>query len=254
MPQSDVIDYVIHGNEMQFVEIELDPREAAVGQAGSMMYMDQGIEMQSIFGDGSGQQSGFFGSLMSAGKRLLAGESLFMTVYSNSSAQKKKVAFAAPYPGKIIAVPLAELGGQIIVQKEAFLAAAKGVSIEIFFQKKLGVGFFGGEGFIMEKISGDGLCFIHAGGTITERVLNNGESLIVDTGCVVGFQTSVTMDIKAQSSLKSALFSGESVFLTELKGPGKVWVQSLPFSRLVDTMSSAVESRLMPKLQMMNRG
>jgi uncharacterized protein (TIGR00266 family) len=245
------VEFEIYGSEMQFVEISLDPNEAAVGQAGAMMFMDQGIAMESIIGDGSAKKAGFMSSLLSAGKRLIAGESLFMTVFTNTSSQKRKVAFAAPHPGKIVPVLLSEVGGELIVERHSFLAAARGISIELFFQKKIGVGFFGGEGFIMEKLMGDGLCLIHAGGTIVEKHLSASDSLVLDSGCLVAFQPSVTMDIKAHPSLKSMLFSGESVYMTELKGPGKVWIQSLPFSRLMDLVSSFAESRILPKVQRM---
>src|SRR5882724_10854394 len=185
------IDYKVFGNEMQFVEVELDPNEATVAEAGGMMYMDDGIEMETIFGDGSQQQGGFLGALMGAGKRVLTGESLFMTVFLNRSSHKRKVAFGAPYPGKIVAVHLANIGGELIAQKDSFLAAAKGVSIGIAFQRKLGVGLFGGEGFIMERLQGDGWAFVHAGGTLMQKDLKPGESLRIDTGCIVAFQPTV---------------------------------------------------------------
>src|SRR6476620_11514020 len=192
------IDYKIFGDDMQFVEIELDPMEAAIAEAGGMMYMDDGIEMETIFGDGSQQSSGagFFGSLLGAGKRLLVGESLFMTVFQNRGQGKKRVAFGAPYPGKIIPVHLAELGGELLAQKDSFLCAAKGVSVGIAFTKRLGAGFFGGEGFILEKLQGDGLAFVHAGGTIIQKDLAPGELIRVDTGCIVAFQPSVDYDIQ----------------------------------------------------------
>src|SRR5213595_497370 len=191
MPAMHEIDYTIHCNDLQYVEVELDPNEAMVAEAGGMMYMEDGIEMETIFGDGSQQNSGFLGSLMGAGKRLLTGESLFMTVFQNRGEGKKRVAFGAPYPGKIIPVHLAELGGELIAQKDAFLCAAKGVSLGIAFTKRFGAGFFGGEGFILQRLQGDGLTFIHAGGTIYERELTPGEVLRVDTGCIVAFQPSV---------------------------------------------------------------
>jgi len=228
------IDYQIYGDDMQFVEIELDPMEAAVAEAGGMMYMDDGIEMETIFGDGSQQNSGFIGALMSAGKRLLTGESLFMTVFLNRGAGKKRVAFGAPYPGKIVPVHLAETGGELIAQKDSFLCAAKGVSIGIAFNKKIGAGLFGGEGFIMQRLQGDGWTFMHAGGTIVERELNSGETIRVDTGCIVAFQPSVSFDIQYVGKSKSALFGGEGLFFATLRGPGKVWLQSLPLSRLAD--------------------
>src|SRR6187431_3670346 len=196
MPAMDVIDYKIFGDDMQYVEVELDPNEATVAEAGGMMYMDDGIEMETIFGDGSQQQGGFMGALMGAGKRLLTGESLFMTVFMNRTSQRRKVAFGAPYPGKIVPIHLAEIGGELIAQKDSFLAAAKGVSIGIAFQRRLGAGLFGGEGFIMQRLTGDGWAFVHAGGTLYERELAPGELLRVDTGCIVGFQPSVDYDIQ----------------------------------------------------------
>lgn len=233
------IDYQIHGDDMQFVEVELDPREAVVAEAGGMMYMDEGIAMETIFGDGSQANTGFMGSLLGAGKRLLTGESLFMTVFQNQGQGKRKVAFGAPYPGKIIPIHLAALGGELIVQKDAFLCAAKGVSIGIAFQKRLGVGLFGGEGFIMERLTGDGWTFIHAGGTLLERTLGPGETLRVDTGCIVGFQPSVDYDIQLVGGIKTALFGGEGLFFATLRGPGKIWLQSLPFSRLAGRIIAA---------------
>src|SRR4249920_1454832 len=233
------IEYHIFGDDMQYVEVELDPNEATVAEAGGMMYMDDGVEMETIFGDGSAQQGGFMGALMGAGKRLLTGESLFMTVFYNRSGQKKKVAFGAPYPGKIIAIHLAEIGGELIAQKDSFLAAAKGVAIGIAFQKKFGVGLFGGEGFIMERLQGDGWAFVHAGGTLHERTLAAGETIRVDTGCIVAFQPSVSYDIQFVGKIKSALFGGEGLFFATLKGPGKVWLQSLPLSRMANRIVGA---------------
>jgi uncharacterized protein (TIGR00266 family) len=234
------IDYKIFGDDMQYVEVELDPNEATVAEAGGMMYMDDGVEMETIFGDGSGQQGGLLGALMGAGKRLLTGESLFMTVFLNRSTARRKVAFAAPHPGKIIAIHLAEIGGQLIAQKDSFLAAAKGVSIGIAFQRKLGVGLFGGEGFIMQSLQGDGWAFVHAGGTLLERTLAAGETLRVDTGCIVAFQPSVNYDIQYVGKVKSALFGGEGLFFATLRGPGRVWLQSLPLSRLANRIIAAV--------------
>lgn len=233
------IDYTIYGDDMQFVEVELDPQEAAVAEAGGMMYMEDGIEMETIFGDGSQQKSGFLGALMGAGKRLITGESLFMTVFQNRGSGKRKVAFGAPYPGKIIAVHLAEIGGELIAQKDSFLCAAKGVSIGIAFQKRLGVGLFGGEGFIMQRLTGDGLAFIHAGGTLLQRDLGPGEMLRVDTGCIVAFQPSIDYDIQRAGNIKSMLFGGEGLFFATLRGPGRVWLQSLPLSRLADRIYAA---------------
>ncbi len=235
----DVIDFEIHGDDMQFVEIELDPGEAAVGEAGAMLFMEDGIVMDTVFGDGSDQQSGFMGKLFGAGKRLLSGESLFTTVFVNEGSSKRKVAFAASYPGKIIPVHLLELGGVLYAQKDSFLCAAKGVSLDIAFQRKLGVGFFGGEGFIMQKLEGDGYAFIHAGGTLHQRQLAPGEVLRVDTGCIVAYQPSVQMDIEYVGRIKSALFGGEGLFFATLTGPGHVWLQSLPFSRLADRIISS---------------
>jgi uncharacterized protein (TIGR00266 family) len=234
------IDYRIFGDDMQYVEVELDPNEATVAEAGGMMYMDDGIEMETIFGDGSAQQRGFLGALMGAGKRLLTGESLFMTVFLNRSGHKRKVAFGAPYPGKIIAIHLSEIGGELIAQKDSFLAAAKGVSIGIAFQRRLGVGLFGGEGFIMERLTGDGWAFVHAGGTLQERTLAAGELIRVDTGCIVAFQPSVNYEIEYVGKVKSALFGGEGLFFATLGGPGRVWLQSLPLSRLANRIIAAV--------------
>ena len=233
------IDYTIYGDDMQFVEVELDPQEAAVAEAGGMMYMEEGVEMETIFGDGSQQKSGFLGALMGAGKRLITGESLFMTVFQNRGSVKRKVAFGAPYPGKIIAVHLAEIGGELIAQKDSFLCAAKGVSIGIAFQKRLGVGLFGGEGFIMQRLTGDGLAFIHACGTLLQRDLGPGEMLKVDTGCIVAFQPSIDYDIQRAGNIKSMLFGGEGLFFATLRGPGRVWLQSLPLSRLADRIYAA---------------
>ena len=230
----DVVDYEIFGAEMQYVEVELDPGEAAVGEAGSMMFMQDGIQMDTIFGDGSAAQQGLMGKLLGAGKRLLTGESLFTTVFSNNANSKRRVAFAAPYPGKIVPVHLTDVGGTLICQKDSFLCAAKGVSIGIEFQKKLGAGFFGGEGFIMQKLEGDGLAFVHSGGTLCEKTLAPGELLRLDTGCLVAMENSIDYDIQFASNIKSALFGGEGLFFATLKGPGKIWLQSLPFSRLAN--------------------
>lgn len=233
MATAHEIDYKIYGEELQFVEIELDPNESAIAESGAFMMMDNGIEMQTIFGDGSQQQgSGLLGKLLSAGKRLLVGESLFMTAFTNVGQGKKRVSFAAPYTGKIIAFDLQQLGGKIIAQKDAFLCAAKGVSIGIEFQRKLGTGIFGGEGFIMEKLEGDGLAFAHAGGYVIERELLPGETLKVDTGCVVAYTAGVDFDIEFIRGIKNWMFGGEGLFFAVLRGPGKVWLQSLPISRL----------------------
>ena len=235
----DVVDYQIKGTEMQFVEVELDPGEAAVGEAGSLFFMDAGITMDTVFGDGSGGGGGFFGQLLGAGKRLVTGESLFTTVYTNATAQKQRVAFAAPYPGKIVAMDLRQLGGILICQKDAFLCAARGVSLGIFFQQKLSVGFFGGEGFVMQKLEGDGLAFVHAGGTIVKRELQVGQCLVVDTGCLVAYTPSVDFEIQYVGKIKTAMFGGEGLFLARLTGPGTVWLQSLPFSRLASRVFAA---------------
>lgn len=233
------IDFKIYGEEMQYVEIELDPQETAIAESGAMMMMDEGIEMQTIFGDGSAQQpAGFFGKLMSAGKRILTGESLFMTAFTNTAPVKKQVSFAAPYTGKIITIDLQQLGGSIIAQKDAFLCAAKGVSVGIHLQRRLGTGIFGGEGFIMQKLEGDGFAFMHAGGFVIERELKPGEVLKVDTGCVVAYTPGVDFDIEFVRGVKNFLFGGEGLFFARLSGPGKVWIQSLPISRLAGRILS----------------
>lgn len=239
----DVVDYEIKGSEMQFVEVELDPGEAAIGEAGSMMFMEANIAMDTVFGDGSKQEGGFFGKLMGAGKRLVTGESLFTTVYTNQGTGKRRVAFAAPYPGKIIPMDLRQLGGTLICQKDAFLCAARGVSLGIALQQKLGTGFFGGEGFIMQKLEGDGMAFVHAGGTLVRRDLKAGETLMVDTGCVVAYTLGVDFDIQYVGKIKTALFGGEGLFLARLSGPGTIWLQSLPFSRLASRIFAAAPQR-----------
>ncbi|MBW6483139.1 MAG: TIGR00266 family protein [Vicingaceae bacterium] len=236
------LDYKIYGDDMQCVEIELDPQETVIAEAGSLMYMDGNIEMATVFGDGSDKNNDFVSKLFSAGKRVLTGESLFMTTYTNKGSGKKHATFAAPYPGKIISIDLSNYNNKIICQKEAFLCAAKGVQIGIEFQKKLGVGFFGGEGFIMQKLEGDGMAFMHAGGTIIERELVSGEILKVDTGCIVGFTQTVNYDIKFIGGIKNTLFGGEGVFFAQLSGIGKVWIQSLPFSRLADRIIASAPS------------
>jgi len=239
MPEMHEVDYEIFGDDMQYVEVELDPGEAAVAEAGAMMYMEDGIEMETIFGDGSPKQGGFIGSLLGAGKRLITGESLFMTVFGNAGHGKKRVAFAAPYPGKIIPYDLRSLGGTLIAQKDAFLCAAKGVQIGIAFQKRIGVGLFGGEGFIMQRLEGDGMAFCNSGGTICERRLGQGETLRVDTGCIVAFTPSIDYDIEFVKGIKSAIFGGEGLFFATLRGPGSVWLQSLPISRMAGRILSA---------------
>ncbi|HUR28675.1 MAG TPA: TIGR00266 family protein [Planctomycetota bacterium] len=233
------IDFELHGAEMQFVEVALDPGESAVAEAGTMMYMTSGVELETIFGDGSQQRTGFMDAVLGAGKRLLTGESLFMTVFTNSGAGLAKVAFAAPYAGHILPMDLRALGGELVCQKDSFLCAARGVTISIAFQKRLGVGLFGGEGFIMQRLAGDGLCFVHAGGTVHALELAPGETLRVDTGCLVALQPSVDYDIQYVGKIKTALFGGEGLFFAKLTGPGKVWLQSLPLSRLADRIYKA---------------
>lgn len=232
MKNNHEIDYRIKGEEMQCVEVELDPQETAIAESGSFMLMDDGIEMQSIFGDGSQQEGGFLGKLISGGKRLLVGEGLFMTAFTNSSYGKKHIMFAAPYPGKVLPMDLSMLGNKIICQKDAFLCAAKGVSIGIEFQRKLGTGLFGGEGFIMEKLEGDGMAFVHSCGHVIEKQLSAGELLKVDTGCIVAFTGGVQYDIQMVKGIKNIVFGGEGIFFATLTGPGTVWIQSLPISRL----------------------
>ncbi|MGV6829879.1 MAG: TIGR00266 family protein [Flavobacteriales bacterium] len=233
------IDYHIYGEEMQYVEIELDPNEGVVAEAGSFMMMDDGIAMETIFGDGSKKNEGLLGKIFGAGKRLLTGESLFMTAFYNTISIKKKASFASPYPGKIIAIDLRKFGNKFICQKDAFLCAAKGVSIGIEFSKKLGRGFFGGEGFIMQKLEGDGMAFVHAGGTTSVKELASGEKLKVDTGCIIGFDNTIDYDIEFIGGIKNTLFGGEGMFFATLTGPGTVYVQSLPFSRLANRVWAA---------------
>jgi uncharacterized protein (TIGR00266 family) len=238
------IDYKLYGDDMQFVEVELDPNETVIAEAGGLMMMEDGIAMETIFGDGSSSSnSGLVGKLFSAGKRVITGESLFMTTFTNTGDGKKHVSFASPYPGKIIPMDLSELGGKIICQKDAFLAAAKGVNVGVEFQKKIGAGFFGGEGFIMQKLEGDGLAFIHAGGTIVKKELTAGDVLRVDTGCLVAMTKDVNYNIEMVGGIKTALFGGEGLFFATLKGPGTVWIQSLPFSRLASRVFAAAPAR-----------
>ena len=237
------IDYKLYGEEMQYVEIELDPQEGVVAEAGSFMMMDDGIKMETIFGDGSTKNKGFLGSILGAGKRILTGESLFMTAFYNNVVDKRKVSFASPYPGKIIPINLADFNGKYICQKDAFLCAAKGVSIGIEFSKKLGRGLFGGEGFIMQKLEGDGMAFVHAGGTMSKKVLQAGETLKVDTGCIVGFSQSVDYDIEFIGGIKNTIFGGEGLFFAKLQGPGTVYIQSLPFSRLAGRVLASAPQR-----------
>ena len=226
------IDYMIHGQEMQFVEIELDPDESAIAEAGSMMFKDPSVHMDTVFGDGTEQSGGFFGKLTTAGKRLLTGESLFMTVFTHQGRGKARVAFASPYPGTILAFDLAEMGGSLVAQKDAFLCAAKGVSIGIHFHRRIMTGLFGCEGFIMQRLDGDGMAFVHVGGCVIERQLQAGEELHIDTGCVAAMTPDVEFDVVRAGSVKSMIFGGEGVFFAKLRGPGRVWIQSLPFSRL----------------------
>ena len=234
------IDYKIYGDDMQYVEIELDPNETVISEAGSMMMINPNIHMETIFGDGSTSGgNGFMDKLFAAGRRTLTGESLFMTTFTNRGTGKDHVYFAAPYPGKIIPIDLSQFGGEFICQKDAFLAAAKGVQIGIALQKRLGVGFFGGEGFIMQRLSGDGMAFIHAGGAIMKRDLQPGETLLVDTGCLVGMTKDVAYEIETVPGLKTKLFGGGGIFLARLRGPGTVYVQSLPFSRFASRIFAA---------------
>jgi uncharacterized protein (TIGR00266 family) len=237
--QCHKVDYEIFGDDMQIVEIELDPAEVVIAEAGAMNYMEDGIGFETRMGDGAQPSSGFMSSLLSAGKRALTGESLFMTHFKNNGQGKKRVAFAAPYPGKIVAIDMAEIGGTLICQKEAFLCAALGTTLDIAFQKKLGVGFFGGEGFILQRLRGDGMAFIHVGGTVIRRELQPGETLRVDTGCLAAMTGGVSYDIERAGNIKSMLLGGEGLFLATLKGPGTVYLQSLPFSRLADRIIGA---------------
>jgi uncharacterized protein (TIGR00266 family) len=232
MPSHEV-DYEIHGDDMQIVEVELDPGETVIAEAGAMNYMEDGISFEAKLGDGSQPDQGLLGKMFSAGKRMMTGESMFMTHFTNAGSGKKRVAFAAPYPGKILAIDLAEVGGRIICQKDAFLCAALGTKVSIAFQKRLGAGFFGGEGFILQKLEGDGKVFVHAGGTVVKKQLQ-GETLRVDTGCLVAFTEGIDYDIERAGNLKSMFFGGEGLFLATLRGHGTVLLQSLPFSRLAD--------------------
>lgn len=236
---SHEIDYEIFGQEMQYVELELDPQEAVLAEAGSFMMMDTGIRMNTIFGDGSKKSEGILGKVLGAGKRLITGESLFMTTFTNEDTGKRKVSFAAPYPGKVIAIDLTQYGGKFVCQKDAFLCAAKGVSIGVEFSRKLGRGFFGGEGFIMQKLEGDGVAFVHSGGTTAKRVLGVGEKLRVDTGCLIGFTREVDYDIEFIGGIRNTLFGKEGFFYATLTGPGTVYIQSLPFSRLAGRVLAA---------------
>lgn len=240
MTIADEIDFEIKGGYAKYVEIELDPNETAIAEAGAMLCMDSEIEMNTIFGDGTSekQSPGIINSLLGAGKRLLTGESLFMTAFTNIGHHKSKVTFAAPYPGEIIPIDLTKQNGSIICQSDAFLCAARGVAIDIYFQRNIMSGIFGGEGFILQKIQGNGLAFIHAGGSIFEKELKQGESIKVDTGSLVAFQPSVNFNVRVINGIKNALFGGEDFFLSELTGPGKVWVQSMSVAHLAAELNS----------------
>ncbi len=228
------VDYQVFGDDLQFVEVELDSGETVIAEAGVMMYMEDGISFETKMGDGSKPKAGFLDKMVSVGKRAITGESLFMTHFTNSApGGKKHVAFGAPYPGKIIAIDLDEANGELICQKDSFLCAALGTELSIAFNKKIGAGLFGGEGFILQRLRGDGMVFIHAGGTIVEKRLNN-EKIMVDTGCIVAFESTINYDIQRAGNLKSMIFGGEGIFLATLQGTGRVWLQSLPFSRLAD--------------------
>jgi uncharacterized protein (TIGR00266 family) len=241
--RSDEIDYEIFGQEMQYVEVTLDPRETVVAEAGGMMYMTPGIKMETVFGDPSAAPTGFLGKVLTAGKRVLTGESLFMTTFTNVSSDRERIAFASPYPGKIVPMHLDQLGGELICQKDSFLCAARGVQIGIAFQKKIGVGLFGGEGFIMQRLTGDGIAMIHAGGTLMHRKLQRGEVLKLDTGCLVAIAPSVNYDIQFVGGFKNTLFGGEGLIFATLTGPGEIWLQSLPFSRLAGRIFAAAPQR-----------
>ncbi len=232
--RADEIDYRIYGDDMQYVEVELDPGEMVIAEAGAMMYMTPGVQMETKFGDPSAADQGLLGKVFSAGKRMLTGESLFMTTFSGLGPGKQQVAFAAPYPGKIVPMDLTQLGGELLCQKQSFLAAARGVSVGIAFTKRIGAGLFGGEGFILQRLKGDGVAFVHAGGTLCHKQLGPGEMMKVDTGCLVAFQPSIDYSIKFVGGIKNTLFGGEGLFFVQLTGPGNVWLQSLPFARLAD--------------------
>jgi len=235
--QSHEIDYKIIGHDVQLVEIELDPQEVVIAEAGAMLYMEDGIDFTTRMGDGSNPSAGLFDKLLAAGSRVITGESLFLTHFTNRGWGKKHVAFSAPYPGTIIPLDLRQFGGTIIVQKDAFLCAAFGTKLSIIFNKRLGAGFFGGEGFILQQLQGDGKVFVHAGGTVIERHLNN-EVLRVDTGCIVGFETSIDYDIQQAGNLRSMVFGGEGLFLATLRGTGKVWLQNMPIRKLIAQLST----------------
>ncbi|MGH8164118.1 MAG: TIGR00266 family protein, partial [Rhodanobacteraceae bacterium] len=229
---ADEIDYQVFGSEMQYVEVTLDPDEVVIAEPGMMMYMTPGIQMETVFGDPSNKTGGFWSKVAAAGKRAITGESIFITTFRNGAARREQVAFAAPYPGKILPMHLDQLGGELICQKDAFVCAARGVQIGIAFQKRIGVGLFGGEGFIMQRLTGDGIALVHAGGTMMRRMLAPGEMLKLDTGCLVAMTPSVSYDVQFVGGIKNTLFGGEGLFFATLKGPGEIWCQSLPFSRL----------------------
>ncbi len=237
MPSSHVIDYQIKGESIQIVEVELDPLETVIAEAGAMLFMEEGILFETKMGDGSNPNAGLFDKLLSAGSRLLTGESLFMTHFTNRGNRKAKVGFSAPYPGTVIPIDLAKSPGQeLVVQKDGFLCAAFGTKLSIVFNRKIGAGLVGGEGFILQKLQGDGLAFVHAGGTVIERTLNN-ETLRVDTGCVVAFESQVDFDVESTGSLKSMVFGGEGIYLATLRGTGKVWLQSMPIRKLIQALA-----------------
>lgn len=236
----DKIEYRLNGDDLQFVEVALDPGESMIGEAGSLMFMHPSIEMHTIFGDGSDNDNGVLNTLWKAGKRALVGESLFTTMYTNTGSKKRTLAFAAPYIGKIVPINLSDYNGQIICQRDSFLCAAKGVDIGIKFQRRLGAAFFGGNGFILQSLKGDGITFIHSCGSLIKKELADGGSLLVDPGCVVAFTENVDFDIQYIGSIKSALFGGEGIFLAKITGPGEVWLQSLPFDRLASRVFAAV--------------
>jgi uncharacterized protein (TIGR00266 family) len=240
--KSHVVDYTVHGDDLQFVEIELDPGETVIAEAGTMMYMEDGIAFDTKMGDGTQPKAGFLDKLIGVGKRVITGESLFMTHFTNSVEGKKHAAFGAPYPGKIIAIDLDEANGQLICQKDAFLCAALGTELDIVFNKRFGAGLFGGEGFILQLLKGDGMVFVHAGGTIVEKKLNN-EKIMVDTGCIVAFENTIDYDIQQAGNLRSMIFGGEGLFLATLQGTGRIWLQSLPFSRLADRILELAPSQ-----------
>lgn len=233
------VDYEIKGHDIQLVEIELDPDETVIAEAGAMTYMEQGITFEAKMGDGADPDQGVFGKLFSAGKRMITGESIFMTHFTNEGGGKARVAFSAPVPGSIVAIDLGELGGELICQRDAFLAAARGTKVGIAFSKRIGAGFFGGEGFILQRLSGDGMAFVHAGGTLVKKELN-GETLRLDTGCLVAFTPGIDYDIEMAGGLKSMLFGGEGLVLATLSGTGTVWIQSLPFARLLDRIMAMI--------------